>query len=398
MKRIFYSYINAYRGLSAPVWMLAIVMLINRTGAMVLPFLGIYMISVLGFNLKEAGFVLSFFGLGAVAGSVAGGWLTDKFGHFKIQTASLFIAMPAFLVLPYLKGITILSTGIFLLSFITEIFRPANSVSINTYEKRQNITRAFSLNRMALNLGFSIGPALGGFLAAISYHLLFYGNGISSAIAGIVFYFYFRKLQQRNTETKTEKRLKYGRSPWSDSRFIIFCILCCFYNVCFFQLLSTLPLYYKEKCLLDNVHVGLLLGFNGLVVFCLEMLLVGYSEKRFAIRSILVNGTILCALSFLVLTIGKGQVILYFSMFLLSVSEILVMPFIATIAIQRAPKGREGSYMGMNGLSFSLAHILSPLVGTFVAAHFGFQTLWVATAIFVMLTAGGFWWLIEKMR
>ena len=363
-----------------------------------LPVLGIYMTTVLGFNLKEAGFVLSFFGMGAVAGSVAGGWLTDRFGHFRIQTSSLFLAIPAFVVLPFLRGIAILSTGIFVLSFITEIFRPANSVSINTYAKRENITRAFSLNRMALNLGFSIGPALGGFLAAISYYLLFFGNALSSAIAGIVFYFYFKKLHKAGKAVKQEKSLKNGRSPWSDTNFILFCILCCFYNLCFFQLLSTLPLYYKEKCLLDDVHVGLLLGFNGLVVFCLEMLLVGYSEKRFATRSILVNGTILCALAFLSLTIGKGLMVLYFSMFLLSVSEILVMPFVASIAIRRAPKGREGSYMGMNGLSFSLAHIISPLVGTFIADHFGFQVLWVSTSIFVMLTAIGFWWLLKEMK
>src|SRR5690606_17551887 len=86
-----------------------------------------------------------------------------------------------------------LSIGIFILSLVAEIFRPANSVSIAYYAKPQNLTRALSLNRMALNLGFSIGPAVGGLLAAFSYNLLFYGNGISAALAGFVFYIYFRR-------------------------------------------------------------------------------------------------------------------------------------------------------------------------------------------------------------
>src|SRR5690606_19922208 len=68
-----------------------------------------------------------------------------------------------------------------------------NSVSIAYYAKPQNLTRALSLNRMAINLGFSIGPALGGLLAAFSYNWLFYGNGISAALAGFVFYAYFRR-------------------------------------------------------------------------------------------------------------------------------------------------------------------------------------------------------------
>ncbi len=402
MKRAIHLYLSSYKGLSRPTWMLAAVMLINRTGAMVLPFLGIYITNVLGYSLRETGMILSCFGFGAVTGSVVGGWLTDKFGHFKIQTASLFLAVPVFITLPYLKEIVILGSGIFLLSFITEIFRPANSVSIKTYESEKNITRAFSLNRMALNLGFSIGPALGGLLAAISYKLLFYGNGFTSAAAGMVFYFYFRKVHRDRNITDgndvSDNALQKSGSPWRDTHFIIFCILCCFYSLCFFQFLSTLPLYYKDVCKLDNFHVGLLLGFNGLVVFGLEMLVVSYSERKFSISFLLVGGAVLCALSFLVLTISKGIFTLYLSMFVLSISEIFALPFIATIAIQRAPKGREGSYMGMNGLSFSSAHILSPILGTFIAAHYGFQSLWVVTALFATVTALGFWWVIKKMN
>lgn len=402
MKRIYYAYIDTYKGLSTPTWMLAIVMLINRTGAMVLPFLGIYMTNVLDFSLKEAGYVLSCFGVGSVAGSLTGGWLTDKWGHFRVQTGSLFLAVPVFISLPYLKHLETLAVGVFLLSLITEIFRPANSVSISTYAKPENITRAYSLNRMALNLGFSIGPALGGFLAAISYHLLFYGNAISSTIAGIVFYIYFNRVHKRyaigkaTTSDEKNKNLK-NISPWRDTPFVLFTGLCSLYSICFFQFLNTLPLFYKEVGNLSSADIGMLLGFNGLVVFCLEMFLVGSSEKRFSVSTILVVGTILGAISFLLLAFGTNLGLFYFSMFLLSVSEILTLPFIATIAIKRAPSGKSGVYMGMNALAFSSAHILSPLLGTYVAAHFGFKTLWVATAIIGIMTAWGYGVVVKKL-
>lgn len=381
--------------------MLAIVMLINRTGAMVLPFLGIYMTTSLGFNLKQAGFVLSCFGMGSVLGSLVGGWLTDRFGHFKVQSTSLFMAVPAFLLLPYLETLASLSLGVFLLSFITDTFRPANSVSISYYAKPENITRAFSLNRMALNLGFSIGPALGGFFAAISYHLLFYGNATSTAIAGIVFYFYFHKKEKAKkqkilNEPQRASPVK-GLSPWKDRQFLMYSFLCTLFSMCFFQFLSTLPLYYKEVYQLRSWDIGFLLGFNGLVVFALEMIIVSTSERFFSISQVIVLGLVMCGLSFLVLLTGKHLSILYIAMFLLSVAEIFAMPFMATVAIRRAARGREGAYMGMNSLSFSAAHILSPIAGTAIAAKYGYNSLWEVTALLAFFTAVGFWWNLKKM-
>lgn len=400
MHRMVRFYLDSYRGLSTPVWMLAMVILINRTGAMVLPFLGIYMTTSLGFSLKEAGYVLGCFGIGAVLGSVGGGWLTDKFGSFKVQTSSLFLSVPVFILLPFLKSFETLAAGIFILSYITETFRPANSVSISHYAHPKNITRAFSLNRMALNLGFSIGPALGGFLAAISYHLLFYGNAFSTTVAGIVFYFYFHQKEKQLASTRKLKERKgnekLGVSPWKDTPFLLFSILCCLFSLCFFQFLSTLPLYYKEVYLLDNFHIGLLLGFNGLVVFSLEMILVSTSEKILSPMQLVILGVLLCGFSFLILIAYQSISIIYLSMFLLSVSEILVMPFMSTIAINRAAKGREGTYMGLNSLSFSAAHIFSPVIGTAIAAHYDFNTLWVCTAALAAFASLGLWYIKKR--
>jgi predicted MFS family arabinose efflux permease len=201
MKEFLRLYLDAYRGLSAPAWMLALVMLINRSGAMVIPFLGVYMINHLSFSLEDTGTVLSCFGIGAVAGSFAGGWLTDKVGHFKVQLFSLILTVPMFFLLPELNTVMKLAVGVFMLSLISETFRPANSVSIAYYSKPDNIIRSFSLNRMAMNLGFSIGPALGGFLAAISYTFLFYGNAIAAFLSAIFFLNYFIKKKRKENKS-----------------------------------------------------------------------------------------------------------------------------------------------------------------------------------------------------
>src|SRR5210317_1306806 len=120
MKRIVLLYKNAFGGLSRPAWMLSLVMLINRSGTMVLPFLGIYLKSSLGFTLEQTGVVLSCFGIGSMAGSFLGGWLTDRFGNFHVQFISLLLGGVIFLVLANVTAYIQLAFGILLLSVISE--------------------------------------------------------------------------------------------------------------------------------------------------------------------------------------------------------------------------------------------------------------------------------------
>ncbi|MFD1631405.1 MFS transporter [Pseudopedobacter beijingensis] len=379
--------------------MLAFIMLINRSGAMVIPFLGVYMTQSLHFTLNQTGVVLSCFGVGAVCGSWLGGWLTDKVGQFYIQFFCLLLCVPVYCVLPLLTTPVTLAVGVFVQSLVSETFRPANSVSIASYTKPENITKAFSLNRMAMNLGFSIGPALGGFLAAFSYHWLFYGNAISCGLAGIMFYLFFKDKAPRKLASHQKiKDKNKGISPWKDSRFLLFSILCCLYSVCFFQLLNTLPLFYREVHHLSEWDIGLILAFSGLVVFSLEMLLVHLAERKLTASAIIILGTLICGISYSMLVLPGKFLLLYTSIFLLCISEILAMPFMATITMRRAPENRQGAYMGLNALSFSAAHVLSPLLGTRVANDYGFNTLWILIGGITLLTSVGFWWVIKKLK
>ncbi|MCO6497927.1 MAG: MFS transporter [Chitinophagaceae bacterium] len=396
MRKYFRIYLDSFRGLSTPTWVLSAVILINRTGAMVLPFLGIYLKEVLGFSIKEAGFVLSCYGLGSMTGSVVGGKLTDKFGHFKIQVSSLFLSVPFFIILSFLKSLAAISAGIFLLSTIVEIFRPANSVSISFYAKPQNLTRAFSLNRMALNLGFSTGPAIGGLLAAVSYQLLFYGNAFTVLVAGVVLYLYFHK--NRGGGHRVYEESSEGPSPWRDRDFMIFNILCVIFNLGFFQLISTMPMYYKDVFSLSNEQIGLLMGFNGLVVFTLEMVTVSFLERKFTISQTIISGILIASSSFVILAYAHSLLMLYIAMFMFSFAEIFTMPFITTVVINRAGKGRRGDYMGANSLSYSTAFILVPLMSTMVAQHFTYRTLWISIFIITGLTAFGFSHIMRKMK
>lgn len=381
--------------------MLSLVMLLNRIGGMVIPFLTVYLITELNFETDEAGIVMSCFGIGGLLGSIVGGWLTDKIGPFYIQFLSLLLAAPIFILLSTLDSVLEMSLAVLLLSFINECFRPANSASIALYAKKGNLTRSFSLNRLAVNLGFSFGPALGGFLATISYAWLFYGNSIASLVAAFVFFWYFFKREKRNKgkvrEAEELTGLENTSSPYRDKWFIIFSVFCFLYACVFFQLFTIMPIFYEESLSFSKATIGLLLAFNGLFVFLTEMPVVHFTDRKFNIYINIIAGTAFLLIAFAWLLVDDSLFSCFMSMMLLSLSELLVLPFIATVAAKRSTDKNRGSYMGLQGLSISLAFVVMPILATKLIKFYSFSHLWWANIIIMTVVILGFYFVKNKM-
>nr|WP_117584629.1 MFS transporter [Chryseobacterium sp. JAH] len=381
--------------------MLALVMLINRSGSMVLPFLGVYMTAHLKFSIENTGIVLSFFGIGSVIGSWLGGFITDKIGEYKVQYLSLLLSVPLFCIIPLFKTEAGVALIILLQSIVSDSFRPANSVAITKYAKPENITRAFSLNRMAVNLGFSIGPALGGILSAISYDFLFYSNALAALLAGLIYIWFFYK-RNKLAKIKAKKvrevmEIKKENSPYSDGKFLIYCFFCMLFSICFFQLFSTLTIFYKDTAHLSQQNIGYILGYSGFLVVLLEMGLVQIAEKYFTLARTMFLGTFICGLSYAMLGFDHSIMTLVISMSLLSAGEIWALPFMSTITALRSGKNNKGAYMGLNGISFSIAFIVTPYLGTLIAEKFGFNILWIGTGILATIIAIGFYFIVPWM-
>lgn len=391
-------YIKVYGGLSRASWMLALIQLINRSGSMVLPFLAVYMTTSLGYTVQQAGLIMSVYGIGSLIGSYLGGWLTDRYGAFWVQVFALCGGGVTFLFLPLLQSYPALMAGIFISSIVVETLRPANSTSVSLYSNPETLTRSFSLNRMAINLGVSFGPAIGGLLAGVSYTLLFVADGITCMTAGLVFYFYFRKRPGNQRSAPQSNSTEPIVQPIRDLPYLAFAVCCGLYAFLFLQIFQVLPLFYGGPGKLSEAGIGLLLGFNGLIVFAIEMVLVYHIESRFRLSRLIIMGTLLCGLSFVVLQLGTAIGILYLGMLLLSLSEILAMPFMITLIMQRAGERSRGSYMGIYTMSWSLAFIVSPGVTTSIIDMAGYSVLWWFNGLLALITMAGFYVFAQKME
>src|ERR1700761_2623851 len=179
-------YKKAYSGLSRNSWYLCLVMFINRSGTMVIPFMTIYCTQKLHFTVEQTGIIMGLFGIGSLCGAFIGGKLTDKYGFYYVQVLGLVTGGLLFLLLGFQK--TFLSVGIcsFILNMCNDGFRPANSTAVAYYSTEQNRTRSNSLNRLAVNLGWAFGGFLGGTLAHIDYHLLFWVDGCTNIFAALM--------------------------------------------------------------------------------------------------------------------------------------------------------------------------------------------------------------------
>jgi predicted MFS family arabinose efflux permease len=222
-------------------------------------------------------------------------------------------------------------------------------------------------------------------------------------VAGIVYIWFFRK-RNKLAKLKERKKIKIEKnasdkelSPYKDGKFILYCFICLLFSICFFQLFSTLPIFYKDVAKLDQQTIGYVLGYSGFIIVILEMFLVQVSEKYFSLAATMFWGTLLCGLSYATLILEPSLWIIFLSISLLSIGEIWAFPFMSTITAMRSGENNKGAYMGLNGISFSAAFIITPFVGTYVAKHFGFQTLWISTGLIMLAAATAFYFIVPWM-
>jgi predicted MFS family arabinose efflux permease len=383
------TYKNAYTGLSKETWLLSLIMLINRSGTMVIPFMTLYLTTELGYTISQAGFVFGLFGAGAFAGAWLGGKLTDSLGFYPVQLFTLFVGGLLFFVLGQMHTYPLICLFTFLLSFVNEAFRPANSTAIAFYSKEENRTRSYALNRLAINLGWAVGSSIGGILANINYQLLFWVDGITNISAAIIMIICLKPVNYiaKNNNAAAAP----APSPWKDKKYIRFVIITILFASCFFQLFTNLPVFFKKELHLSEKFIGFIMAANGIIIAVIEMVLIYKLEGRKNILTYISLGILLVGLSFLLLNLpANAQAVAICMIVLVTFGEILSMPFMNSYWIKRTQPGNRGQYAALYTMAWSVAQTIGPMLGAKLADAAGFQWLWWCTGFLLLLTAWAF--------
>lgn len=399
MPSLLQLYKNAYKGLTKETWYLSLVILINRSGTMVIPFMTMYATQQLGFSIARAGFIMSFFGVGSIIGAFMGGKITDAIGYHRVQLVSLTGGGIMFITVGYLTTYLSLCIGILILSLINEAFRPANAAAIAAYSLPENRTRSYSLNRLAINLGWAFGGTVGGFLAARNYHALFWVDGLTNISAAILLMVVFNKPKKQKTEIpKTNEKTLLTASAYKDKEYLVFIAVTVLFAFCFFQMFTLLPVFYKTKLLISEDEIGMLMAVNGLIIAFIEMFLVYNLERKNRPLKFISYGVWLVAISYVLFNLLQGRFMLaLLSILIITAGEMLSMPFMNTYWISRSNDSNRGQYAALYSMSWATSQIAAPSIGGWIAGSYSFNVLFWVLFITAGLSAVGYAFLMKRV-
>ncbi|HYX19992.1 MAG TPA: MFS transporter, partial [Thermoanaerobaculia bacterium] len=246
---------------------------------------------------------------------------------------------------------------------------------------------AFSVYRLAINLGMAVGPAVGGVLATYSFRYLFLADGATSILAGLVLA--VAALPRRSHPTAvpasapaptTATRLRLSTAAHTDPRFLFFLASVLPVCIVFFQHMSTMPLFVVHDLGFSPRTFGLLFSLNCILIVLLEVPL-NAATSHWPHRRTLALGALLSGAGFGGMAFAHGLFSLAVTVVIWTFGEMLFFPASAAYATDIAPDARRGEYSGLYAMMFSTAFAIGPWAGTVVFERIGARSLWGITAI-----------------
>ncbi len=416
IRSIVQAYRTAYYGLPREIWIISGALFVNRFGTMVLPFLSLYLVESLGYSAFSAGAMVSVYGIGSVFGTYMGGRLVARVGAIRLQVILLLLAVPMYLLIPRLSDWVSIAVGLYFLSLFCEGVRPANATAIAQFSPPELQTRSFALQRMALNLGVSFGPAIGGMLATVSFAWLFWVDAGTTLLCAVCLSTLLRRsrhirstakqlateLEIENDRAETDAESSKGDEqqlvgPASDPMYICFLALILLTSLVFFQFHATYPIYLRDVYGMTKPQIGRLYAVNTIIIVIFEMVLVERIRNWSMIR-VIGWGNALSCLGFGLLPFGTTATMAILSMLVLTLGEMLSMPIASGWIAQRSAGKDQGRYMGWYSTTYSIAFVIAPLLG--MAAYDTDRHLcwYVSAVIGVVVLAGSYVlaWSLEK--
>lgn len=356
------------------LWVLAAANLINRAGTMALPFLSLYLIKARGFTVGQAGAMLALYGAAAFAVGPVSGALCDRWGANRVMIASLASSGLFALAFPLARGVPGVAAVTLAWALCAEAFRPAGMTVVSESAPPDMRKQANALNRLAVNLGMSVGPAVGGFLAAVSFPALWIIDGATTLIAAAVLAVYLTDAGPARGE-RSAGLPSFG--GLSDPR-LRYCLLAAVpIALVFFQNDGALPVFLVRHLRLNEAFYGLMFSLNTLLIVLFEIPL-NHATAAWSHRRTLALGAGLFAVGYGAHVFASRGWHVAAATAVWTFGEMIFLPGLTAYVADISPDLRRGEYMGLYSMSFSFAFMLGPWGGLLLLDRAGPAVLWSA--------------------
>ncbi|HEF4758796.1 TPA: MFS transporter [Pseudomonas putida] len=369
---------------SKMAWVLAVLIFISRLSAMVKLFMALYLRQALGLPIETVGWLLSGYGAGLLIGSMGGGLLSDYFSTARLSTLLFFLSAWILVLLGLVTNVFLLAGLLLFSGALDGGNRTLHQRLIMEYCDAAQRARAQSLSRVASNLGMAVAGVIGGFLAQSDFRWVFF---VSAAMTLLALVWFVRAAAHRKVLTLEEFADTTSGSgvPFSDKPFLWLLAASVFLGLAFEPVYSMLGNYLLDFYQLGPEVVGWLFALNAVLVVLLQIPLSHLSETWGARRQLLA-GAVLLACGLGMLPWGKDALYACLSTVIWTLGEILFMPTLNVLVMQRAQTGRSGLYFGAFSMCWSTSVLLSPTLGGQLYGHLGGHSVWIVGAILALLS------------
>ncbi len=387
---------RAYLQLPAAIYLLALGTVVNRAGTLIVPFLAIYLTQQLGLGAPFATQAVGLFGLGGIVASVWGGHLADALGRKVVMVGSLLGSAVLMVALGHVRDPAGVLVCIVALAVVGDMYRPASSSLIADLVPEHQRAHAYSLIYVAVNLGFSLAPVIGGALARHAFSWLFWGDAATSVLCAVFVALGIRTPPPTHHAQGTPQAVPpLGaalRHMRGNAAFMGFCAASFLLSLVYVQHISTLPIYARQQGVLEDVY-GRAIAVNGMLIVIFQLPMAGFMT-RFNKSNAMAVASVVVGIGFGLTMFVTDAWTLAGTVVVWTMGELMQAAFMQALVTSMAPETMRGRYLGVAQMTFPLANMVGSPLGGIIMAGVGASWLWggcvvlgvVAAVLFLRVT------------
>jgi MFS family permease len=377
------------------IWAITVIGFLNAVGFSIsLPFLSLYLYQDRHMDMVLVGLVMLVAGVFSAVTQMFAGAITDRFGRRPLLLATLlagvFLYLGMALLIGASSGLLAIVIAYAAVRSVLMMMRPAMSAMVVDLSPKDRLTETYGLLRIAQNLGWAAGPAVGGYLASsLSYAWLFAFTGMMGAVALLIAFFFLRESFGQPTEEITIGSMFNAAK---DRSFLKFTALSLLVFLVASQMISTLSVFAVDRAGFSPSLYGMLLTTNGLVVVLFQYpaaRAIGRVTKYTALSL----GSLLYGFGYLMMGWVGPFGLAVAAMVVITLGEITLSPTTLAVVGEVSPENSRGRYMGFFSLSETLGLSLGPMVGGILLDVFPATPvfIWGAISLLAFVAAAGFY-------